>query len=77
VIFSYEKKANLNLLDSGYNLIAYGWGDMGNGEKPSELHKLPLKHMTDKACLAIMGDRITDTMMCAGDPNKAHGTCKV
>ena len=50
---------------------------MGNGEKPSELHKLPLAHITDKACLAIMGDRITDTMMCAGDPNKAHGTCKV
>ncbi|CAG0915357.1 unnamed protein product [Notodromas monacha] len=59
-----------------YDLLAYGWGDLGNGAKPSELHKLWLQHITDDFCSYIMGDQVGEAMLCAGDPRSNSGTCK-
>ena len=62
---------------AGEKLTVSGWGRLeSGGDHPTVLHHVQVPAVTNKKCMTSYYDRITDQMLCAGQPEGGIDSCQ-
>ena len=64
------------LAAAGDMSVVTGWGDLGNGSYPKELHEVRVPIVSLSLCKGSYGAEITGRMICAGFPQGGKDSCQ-